>query len=90
LLQAGEVRIVQLVVQAGRDVPIYEAAGALIVQTLDGHSLVRVRNQGQDLRPRQLPYRTVNEPFSFHGIDDSSLLLTIVTAQKGRNVQLIG
>jgi quercetin dioxygenase-like cupin family protein len=90
LLESAEVRIIQLVVQAGRDVPIYEAAGVMTLQGLDGHAVVCVRNRWHELRPRQLLYLTANEPFLIHGIDDSSLLLTIVAAKHGPNVELIG
>ena len=90
LLKSDEVRITQLVVQAGRDVPIHEAAGAMTLQGLDGHALVCVRNRWHELRPRQLLYLTVNEPFLIHGVEDSSLLLTIISAKDGPNVELIG
>jgi hypothetical protein len=90
LLKSEDIRIFQLIVRAGRDVPIHEAAGALVFQGLDGHVLIRVRNRWHDLHGRQLLFLTINEPFLIHGIEDSSLLLTIVAAKDGPNVALIG
>jgi len=90
LVKSNEVRIIQLIVPAGVMIPTHEAQGEIILHCLEGRAAVASLGETHDLRAGQLLYLHINEPFAIHGIEDTSLLVTIIAAKRGSNVELIG
>ena len=90
LVKTVDVKIFQQVIPAGGKVPIHEAQGEMIVHCMEGRASLTALGEVHNLKTGQLLYLHINEPFSLHGIEHASLLVTIVAAKQGSNVQLIG
>jgi quercetin dioxygenase-like cupin family protein len=90
LVKTTNVELTQLIIPAGTRIPTHEARGEIVVHCLAGHVALRAINAEHELRPGQLLYLSTNEPFSIQGIEDSSLLLTIILPKQGANVEFIG
>ena len=90
LLKTRNVKIIHLVIPAGKTIPTYEAQGEIILHCLEGRISLDVFGKTQELRAGQLSYFFINEPISIQGIEQASLIVTIITAKTGQNVQLIG
>jgi quercetin dioxygenase-like cupin family protein len=90
LVKTPQVEVIQLIVPAGRDVPTHQVQGELIAHCLEGRvSLFALRNS-YDLTPGQLLHLSIDEPFSIRAIDNASVLVTLIAAKTGGNVELIG
>jgi quercetin dioxygenase-like cupin family protein len=90
LLKTPQVKVIQLIVPAGRDVPTHQAQGELIVHCLEGRVSLFALGNTYDLTPGQLLHLSIDEPFSFRGIDNASVLLTLIAAKAGGSIELIG
>lgn len=90
LSKTPQVKVIQLIVPAGQDVPTHEAQGDLIVHCLEGRVSLFARGNDYDLAKGHLLHLLIDEPFSIRGIDDASVLLTLVAAKTGGSVALIG
>ena len=89
-VKTDNVKINQLIIPAGANVPTHEAQGEIIIHCVEGRAKLFALGETHHLHAGQLLYLRINEPFSIHGIEDTSLLVTIVTAKRGLNVALIG
>ena len=90
LVKTNEVEVVNLIVPEGIAIPTYEAPGEAILHCLEGQIQVRANGNQHLLRTGDLLYLLVDEPFSLQGIEDASLLVTIIASKTGPNVPLIG
>ena len=90
LVKSNDVKVIQLIVPKGEKIPTHEAQGEIIVHCIEGQASLTALGESHDLKAGQLLYLHVNEPFSIQGIDDASLLITIIAAKRGSNVKLIG
>lgn len=90
LVQTPQVKVIQLIVPAGRDVPTHQAQGELLVHCLEGRVSLFALGKTYDLTSGQLLHLSIDEPFSIRGIDNASVLLTLVAAKTGGSVELIG
>lgn len=90
LSKTPQVEVMQLIVPAGGDVPTHEAQGDLVVHCLEGRVSLFARGSHYDLAKGYLVHLLLNEPFSIRGIDDASLLVTLIAAKTGGSVELIG
>jgi quercetin dioxygenase-like cupin family protein len=89
-VKTGNVKVIQLIIPAGANVPTHEAQGEIIVHCMEGRATLTALGEAHELNAGQLLYLRINEPFSIHGIEDTSLLVTIISAKRGSNVELIG
>ena len=78
LVKTASFDIVRLVVPAGKEIPMHKAKGELIVQCLEGKIAFTACGKTHDLEAGQLLYLPTGEPHSLRGIEDGSLLLTIL------------
>ena len=78
LVKTDRLEIIRLVVLAGKDIPPHQVAGEITVQCLEGRVAFTVGNSRRDLEAGQLLYLASEEPHSLHGIEDASVLLTIL------------
>lgn len=90
LVKTPQVEVVQLFVPAGDDVPTHEAQGDIIVHSLEGRVTLYARGNDYDLAKGHLLHLFIDEPFSIRGIDDASVLVTLIAAKTGGSVELIG
>ncbi len=72
------VEVVRLIVRAGQEIPSHKAKGELIVHCLEGQVALTALGKTRMLEAGQLLYLPAGEPHSVDGIEDASLLLTIV------------
>jgi quercetin dioxygenase-like cupin family protein len=78
LVKTKTVEIIRLVIPAGKDIPSHKAQGEITVQCLEGRVAFTIGSTRRDLEGGQLLYLSSGEIHSLHGIEDSSVLLTIV------------
>lgn len=90
LIKRKDMEIVQIVMPAGANLPTYEAHGEIILHCLEGRISLTTLGETYDVRAGQLLYLLVQEPFSMRGIENASLLVTILRRPQDFNVELIG
>jgi quercetin dioxygenase-like cupin family protein len=90
LLKTEALEIVRLLIPAGEKVPTYQAQGEVILHCLEGAVQLLALGKPQVLNAGQLVYLVLQEPFSLQGIEDSSVLVTMLAAQRGPRVDVIG
>jgi quercetin dioxygenase-like cupin family protein len=78
LVKTKTLEIIRLVIPAGKDIPGHKAHGEITVQCLEGRVAFTVGNHRQDLEAGQLLYLSSEESHSLHGLEDTSVLLTIL------------
>ena len=80
LVKAGAVTVVRLVVPAGKEIPAHAAKGELVVHCLEGRVAFTAGGKTHDLAAGHLLCLPAGEPHSVRGVEDGSLLLTLVNA----------
>ena len=90
LVKTQDVEIVQLQIPAGSSLPTYEAAGEIILHCIEGRISPAALETSCEMQGGELLYLTLNETFSIQGIEDATVLATIITSKDGLNVELIG
>ena len=78
LVKSAAVEVIRLVVSAGKDIPEHKAPGDITVQCLEGAVDFTAEGRTQRLVPGQLLYLAAGAPHSLHGVQDSSVLVTIL------------
>jgi quercetin dioxygenase-like cupin family protein len=78
LIKSSTLEVIRLVVPAGKDVPEHKAPGDITVQCLEGEVGFTAEGKTQQLKPGQLLYLAAGSPHSLHGVQDSSVLVTIL------------
>ena len=82
LVKTEAVTLVRMVVPAGKEIPTHTAKGELVVQCLEGKIAFTAGGKTHDLEAGHLLYLPAGEPHSLRGIEDGSLLLTVVSSSK--------
>jgi quercetin dioxygenase-like cupin family protein len=82
LVKTDKLEVIRLIVQAGKEIPHHQVTGEITVQCLEG--LVNFSTQGQTktLQAGQLLYLAGSELHALKGVEDSSVLVTILLAKK--------
>ncbi len=78
LVKTGAVTVVRMVVLAGKEIPTHAAKGELVVQCLEGKIAFTVGGKTHELEAGHLLHLPTGEPHSLRGIEDGSLLLTVL------------
>jgi quercetin dioxygenase-like cupin family protein len=78
LLRTPTLKVVRLVVLAGRVVPPHKSRTDVIVHCLEGRVAVNVFESTQLLESGHLLYLPADESHSLRGLEDASLLLTVL------------
>jgi len=78
LFKSDQLEVMRLVLPAGRSLPTHRVVGELTLQCLEGRAEVRVGAIPQILGPGQLMHLAGEIDHSVVGIEDATLLLTIV------------
>ena len=78
VVRAEQVEVIRLVVQAGIEIPEHKAKGEIVVQCLEGNVAFTAFGMTQTLEAGKLLYLPTGEPHSVKGIENASLLVTIL------------
>lgn len=78
LVKTDSIDVIRMVVPAGKEIPTHKAKGELIVQCLEGKIAFTACGKTHELEAGQLLYLPTGEPHSLRGIEDGSLLLTVL------------
>ena len=78
LLRAEQVEVRRLVVPAGKEIAEHKAKGEIVVHCLEGKVAYTAFGRTHTLEAGRLLYLPTGEPHSVKGIEDASLLLTIL------------
>ena len=82
LVKTDALDVIRMVVPAGKEIPTHVATGELIVQCLEGKIAFTACGKTHDLEAGRLLYLPAGEPHSLRGVEDGSLLLTVVSSSK--------
>jgi quercetin dioxygenase-like cupin family protein len=69
---------VRLVVPAGTEIPSHKVSGQITLHCIEGHAQLGLTGETIDLHAGEWVYLEGDEPHSVTGIEDASLLLTIL------------
>jgi quercetin dioxygenase-like cupin family protein len=78
LIRAEQVEVIRLVVPAGKEIEEHQAKGEIVVQCLEGRVAFTAFGKTQTLEAGKLLYLPTGEPHTVKGVEDASLLLTIL------------
>jgi quercetin dioxygenase-like cupin family protein len=78
LIKTDRLEVIRLVVPAGKELPHHQVAGEITVQRLEGRVTFTAGATSRELRAGQMLYLAGDEPHSLRGIEDASVLLTIL------------
>ena len=67
-----------MVVPAGKEIPEHKAKGEIVVQCLEGRVAFAAFGKTQHLEAGKLLYLPTGEPHTVNGVENASLLLTIL------------
>ncbi len=81
LIKTDRMQVIRLVVPAGKEIPAHDAPGEITVQCVEGRVAFRASGRTQELGPGELIYLTAGETHALRGIEDSSLLVTILSGR---------
>src|SRR6476469_4902805 len=82
LVKTDHLEVICLAVPAGKAPPRHPVAGEITVQCLEGRVAFTAGATARELRAGQMLYLAGNEPHSLRGIEDASVLLTILLHQQ--------
>lgn len=82
LVKTGDLELTRLVLPAGKEIASHKAPGEITVQCLEGRVAFTSSGTTQELTAGQLLYLAAGEPHAVKGIEDSSLLVTILIGKK--------
>lgn len=83
LVRTADVEVIRLIVPSGKEIPQHKAKGDIVVQCLEGAVAFTFSGKTENLRSGDLLYLDVGEPHSVRGIEDSSILLTVILPKHG-------
>ncbi len=78
LIKTETLEVIRLVLPAGKEVPGHRVAGEITVQCLDGRVAFTAGDKVRELNAGELLYLAGNEPHSLRGIENASVLVTIL------------
>jgi quercetin dioxygenase-like cupin family protein len=78
LARGQDLEVIRLVVPAGKEIEEHRAKGEIVVQCLEGKVAFTAFGKNQILEAGQMLCLPTGEPHSVKGIEDASLLLTIL------------
>jgi quercetin dioxygenase-like cupin family protein len=78
LVKTETLEIVRLVVPAGKEISRHQAPGEITVQCLEGRVIFTAGGESKNLEAGQLLYLASEVPHSLRGLEDASVLLTIM------------
>jgi quercetin dioxygenase-like cupin family protein len=90
IVRTASFEAVRLVVPAGVEIPTHRVSGRITLQCIEGHAQLGLTDDTIDLRAGDWTYLDGDEPHSVKGIEDASLLLTILFEPDRKSAELVG
>ncbi len=81
LVKTDRLEVIRLVVPADKEIPPHQVAGEITVQCLEGRVAFTAGGTTRDLAAGQMLYLAGNVPHSLRGLEDASVLVTILLHQ---------
>ena len=78
LAKTADLELIRLILPAGKEIPTHKALGEITVQCLEGRVAFTAEGTVQELAVGQMLCLPAGEPHAVKGIEDSSLLVTIL------------
>jgi quercetin dioxygenase-like cupin family protein len=78
LVRAEQVEVIRLVVPAGKEIPEHKAKGEIVIQCLEGRVAFSAFGKTHNLEAGKLLYLPTGQPHTVKGIENASLLVTIL------------
>ena len=78
LVKTANLELIRLVVPEGKTIPLHRAPGEITVQCLEGRVAFTAEGRTQELASGQLLYLAEGEPHALKGIENASLLVTLL------------
>ncbi len=78
LVKTPTLEVIRIVVRAGERHSRHHVPGEITVQCLEGHILFGIEDVPHELKAGQMLYLAGGQPHYVQGIEDSSILLTIL------------
>ena len=78
IVKADRFEAIRLVVRAGQEIPSHRVSGNITLHCLEGRVTLGLTNSAVDLEAGDWVYLEGGEAHSVEGIEDASLLLTIL------------
>jgi len=78
LVRAEQLEVIRLVVPAGKEIEEHKTKGELVVHCLEGRVAFTALGKTQNLEAGKFLYLPTGEPHSVKGIENSTLLLTVL------------
>jgi len=78
LIKDNAVEVIRLIVPAGKEIGQHQAKGAVVVQCLEGRVTFAALGKTRQLQAGELLYLPTGEAHTVKGLEDASLLLTIL------------
>ena len=82
LVKTDSIDVIRMIVPAGKEIPTHRAKGELVVQCLEGKIAFTAYGATHELVAGQFLCLPTGEPHSLRGIEDGSLLLTVLLSSK--------
>jgi len=83
IIKSDHFEAIRLIVRAGAEMPSHEVPGNITLHCLEGCVEIGLDSASIDLKAGEWVYLGGGEPHSVKGIEDSSLLLTILLGGPG-------
>jgi quercetin dioxygenase-like cupin family protein len=78
LVRAEQVEVIRMIVPAGKEIEEHKAKGEIVVHCLEGKVAFTAFGKTHNLESGKLLYLSTGEPHTVKGIENASLLLTIL------------
>jgi quercetin dioxygenase-like cupin family protein len=78
IVKTTDFELIRLVLSAGKEIPFHKVPGSITVQCLEGRIAFTAKGKTQELAAGQLLFLAAGEPHALKGIQDSSLLVTLI------------
>ncbi len=82
LIRTTSLEVIRLIVPSGKHIQEHKAKGDIVVHCLEGEVAFTAAGRTQTLRSGELLFLRAGEPHSVQGIEDSSILLTVLLPGK--------
>ena len=86
LVKTERLEVIRLVVPGGKDIPTHQVPGEITVQCLEGRIAFTAGGTARELTAGQMLHLSGAEPHALHGVEDASVLVTILLHQGSRAV----
>lgn len=82
VVKTDSLEVIRLVLPAGKAIKQHNVPGEITVQCLEGHVVFSTEQSECELTPGKLLYLSGSDDHALRGVEDSSLLVTILLKHK--------